>query len=460
MSEVDGLTIGDTRGQPETDSADAETDLARLRQVAAPTTGIITGVRRVPVPPGEPAIESYVVEREDFAPLTDGRAMPHEEGGCGFSREAALVATYGEAIERYCGCLYRQDAFRTASYVDLAESTAESAIDPTDVVNFSPQQRASMAGSADLYDPGDELSWTVGQHLESGAETYVPAQLVYLSYPTDAEPFVRNPISTGLAAGSTPAMAIRNGLCELIERDAFMIWYLTETELPIVDLGTAPPRLRRLADRVTGHGLELTVLDATTDLGVPVAITVVVDRSGGPAVTVAAAADPDATTAITGALEEAVQTRLWGIHNIDSMGRSAADLTPDEITSFEDRGLFWSVEERIADLDFWIESSRSTTVGEFQADEFAAADLEAADLVEQVTAAGHDCYAVDVTTRDVDALGFTVQRVVAPRLQPLYLLERLRYFGGDRLSRTPVEMGYRETQPTAESLTTVPHPFP
>ncbi|WP_253737266.1 YcaO-like family protein [Halohasta salina] len=459
MSEVDGITITDTSGHAEGDRAETETDLARLRRIADPTTGIITGVRRVPVPPDEPTIESYVVERADFEPLTDGTAMPHEEGGCGFSREVALVATYGEAIERYCGCLYRQDAFRTASYVDLSkavrESAPKSAVDPTDIVSFSAQQRASMAGSASLCGTDDELSWTVGEDLDSGADTYVPAQLVYLSYPTSAEPFVRNPISTGLAAGPSRPMAIRNGLCELVERDAFMIWYLNETELPIVDLDTAPPRLRRLANRVTAQGLELTVLDATTDLGVPVAIAILVDRSGGPAVTVAAAADPAAAAAIEGALEEAIQTRLWGIHNIDSMGRSPEELTPDEITSFEDRGLFWSVQERIADLDFWIESSRSTTVGEFE-----AADLGATDLVEQVIAAGYDCYAVDVTTRDIAALGFTVQRVIALRLQPLYLLERLRYFGGERLYRTPVEMGYRDTQPTAESLNTVPHPFP
>ena len=450
MSEVDGLTITDVEptGQLPTDSEEAVLD--RLRQIADPATGIITGVRRVPVPPGEPAIESYVVDRADFAPLTDGEAMAHNEGGCGFSREAALIATYGEAVERYCGCLYRESSFRRASYAEIDGP----AIDPTTVVNFSERQRASM-DDADLCGVDDDLSWVDGRTLNSGAATSIPAQLVYLSYPPTAEPFIRNPISTGLAAGSSRAMAVRNGLCELVERDAFMSYYLTGTELPRIDLDSTPPRLRRLVDRITAHGLDLTVLDATTDLGIPVAIAVVVDREHRPAVTVAAAAGPDAAGVIESALEEVVQTRLWTIRQADTTDRSPDELTIDEITSFEERGLFWSTHDRLHDLDFWLESSRETTVAEFE-----AADLPATNLVDRITAAGYDCYAVDVTTREIADLGGTVQRVIAPRLQPLYLLERLRYFGGDRLFEVPVDMGYRETPPTEAALNTVPHPFP
>jgi len=447
MSETEAVTIIDADGLLSTESEDSV--LARLQQIADPETGIITGLRRVPVPPGEPTIENYVVDREDFTPFTDGEAMAHEEGGCAFTEEDALIAAYGEAIERYCGCVFREDRLHAASYSEIAEP----AIDPTAVVNFSPQQRDSME-TASLCGVDDELSWVAGENLQSGVETYIPAQLVYLSYPPDAEPFIRNPISTGLATGEDRAMAIHNGLSELVERDAFMIYYLTETELPIIDLDTASPRIQRLVDRVTGHGLELTVVDATTDLGVPVAIAVLVDRESRPAVTVAAAGGSDAGSVIESALEEVVQTRLWTRQQLANEERSPDDLSLAEIDSYVDRGLFWSVQEKISDLDFWIDSHRETTAEEF------GTDITAEGIVDQVTAAGYDCYAVDVTTRDISDLGFTVQRVIAPRLQPLYLLERLRYCGGDRLTETPVEMGYRETQPTEAELNTVPHPFP
>lgn len=446
MSETGGITITDRDG-PQVDSE--EPVLARLRQIEDPETGIITGLRRVPVPPGEPAIENYVVDREDFTPFTDGKAMAHEEGGCAFTEEDARIAAYGEAIERYCSCVFRGDELRTASYTDIGEP----AIDPTAVVNFSSQQRASME-TASLCGVDDDLSWVVGTNLESGAKTHIPAQLVYLSYPPDAEPFIRNPISTGLATGSSREMAIRNGLSELVERDAFMIYYLNKTELPVIDLDTAAPRVRRLVDRVTGHGLELTVVDATTDLGVPVAIAVLVDRESRPAVTVAAAGGSDANAVIESALEEVVQTRLWTIQQLETEDRSPDDLALAEIDSYVDRGLFWSVQDRIADLDFWIESHRTTTVDAFET------DLTDEGMADRVTAAGYDCYAVDLTTREISNLGFTVQRVIVPRLQPLYLLERLRYFGGDRLAGTPVEMGYRDTPQTEAALNTVPHPFP
>jgi ribosomal protein S12 methylthiotransferase accessory factor len=448
MSNGDGITIRDTEGHRSTDSKDTSV-LGRLRQIADPTTGIITGLRRISVPPGEPAIENYVVDREDFAPLTDGEAIAHSEGGCAFTKQDALVAAYGEAIERYCGCVFRQEDLHTASYTDISDP----AIDPTTVVNFSSQQRESMA-DASLCGVDDELSWVVGENLDSGAKIHIPAQLVYLSYPPDAEPFVRNPISTGLAAGSSREMALCNGLCELIERDAFMIYYLNTTELPIIDIDTASPRIQRLVDRVIAHGLELTLLDATTDLGVPVVIAVLVDRESRPAVTVAAAGGPGATAVIESALEEVVQTRLWTIDQLDDQARSPEDLAFDEITSYEDRGLFWSIHERINALDFWIESRRTTTVDEFDT------DLTGGEIGDQVTAAGYDCYAVDVTTREISNQGFSVQKVIAPRLQPLYLLERLRYFGGDRLTETPVEMEYQQTPLTEATLNTVPHPFP
>ncbi|RJX45228.1 hypothetical protein DM826_00600 [Halonotius aquaticus] len=446
MTDRDGITVTAAESSP---TDDAQSDRERLQQIESPTTGIITGVRQVPVPPGEPAIESYVVEREDFTPFTDGNPMPHDEGGAAFSEDAAFVATYGEAIERYCGCVYRDDSFRTASYDDLTVP----ALDPTAVVNFSPTQRAAMADDTDLCGTDDDLSWVGGVDLGSKATTQIPAQLVYLSYPPTADPFIRNPISTGLAAGSDREMAIHNGLAECLERDAFMTYYLTATALPVIDPETLPPRVYRLVDRITAHGLELTLLDATTDFGVPIVIAVLIDRTRRPTVTVAAAAGSTATTVIESALSEVLQTRLSTIHRLSSTTRSAEEIDPSEIDSFADRALLWAAHDRLAELDFWIESDRTTTFDAFAVD-------DQTDLVEAVTTAGYDAYAVDVTTRDIDSMGVTVQRIIVPRLQPLYLVERLRYFGGDRLTRVPVEMGYRDTPITEAALNTVPHPFP
>jgi len=155
------------------------------------------------------------------------------------------------------------------------------------------------------------------------------------------------------------------------------------------------------------------------------------------------------------ALSEVLQTRLSTIHRLSSTTRSTDEIDPSEIDSFVDRALLWADHDRLADLDFWIESNRTTTFDAFAVDE--QPDLG---LVEAVTTTGYDAYTVDVTTRDVDSVGVTVQRVIVPRLQPLYLVERLRYLGGDRLSRLPVDMGYRDTPITDAALTTVPHPFP
>lgn len=435
-----------TASQP---AAVTKDDRKHLQQIADPQTGIITGIRRVSVPPGEPAIDSYVVEREEFTPFTDGNAMARDEGGAAFSDEAARVATYGEAIERYCGCVYRDEALRTEAY----DALDEPALDPTAVVNFAAQQRASMADNTALCGTDDDIAWVAGVDLQTERTSYIPAQLVYLSYPPAAEPFIRNPISTGLAAGTDRAMAIHNGLAECLERDAFMIYYLTATELPVIDLETTPPRIQRLARRVTAHGLGLTILDATTDCGIPVAIAVVDDREHRPAVTVAAAAGIDPSAVIEAAIAEVIQTRISTVHRLATTTRSAEEMAASEIDSFRDRALLWADHDKLDELAFWLDSDRTTTFDRF-------ASVEHTDPVDAVTTAGYDVYAVDITTRDIASLGVTVQRVLVPRLQPLYLVERLRYFGGDRLARVPVEMGYRDTLLPAAERNTMPHPFP
>jgi ribosomal protein S12 methylthiotransferase accessory factor len=66
-------------------------------------------------------------------------------------------------------------------------------------------------------------------------------------------------------------------------------------------------------------------------------------------------------------------------------------------------------------------------------------------VVDDLAHAGFDAVAVDLTTEDVDAVGYKVVRVVVPGLQPLDNDHTCRHLGGARLRAT---------------FNPDPHPFP
>jgi len=210
-------------------------------------------------------------------------------------------------------------------------------------------------------------------------------------------------------------------------------------------------------NRLDRAGIDWRLLDARTDLGIPVVVAVLVDRHGLPEVSVAAAAAVDASGAAQSALEEAIQTRRYQQHlRARTEERpSLSALSPAEVGR-EERLLAWSERGAAAELSVWTDTEPTTTPAEIDAE---TGPLDASDVVPTVTDTW-DVYTVDVTTRDVAAAGFTVVRVLAPAAQPLYLGGAHRYWGGDRLSTVPGDRGYSSKSPAPTELNDCPHPFP
>lgn len=430
-------------------ATDTELALRAGRELSDPQVGVFRRVNVDRSPPDEPSVFTAWLDRSHPAGLTDGVRVPPAEGGCALTREAAMVAAIGEGVERYSAAIYRDAELEAGGYADFA-----SALDPSAVVTFSDAQREAGAVPAPLYEDGDELRWVEGERLADSGAVAVPAQLVYLSYDRGDEPFVRAPISTGLAAGPDRTFAVRRGLLEVVERDAFMLHYLAKSPLPAIRIEDRSGAVGTLLSRLDRAGLEWQLLDARTGLGLPIVVAVLVDRDGGPAVTVAAAARASATDAVRAALEEAIQTRLYQRRLVDASER------PPDIAAAEDREIdretrlrAWSRPEAIDRLGFWLDQDAETTLARL------GAELDTDDPVSTVGETW-DLYAVDLTTRDVAQVDLTVVRVIAPAAQPLYLHERHSYRAPERLATVPVARGFRDRAPTEAELNDHPHPFP
>ena len=81
--------------------------------------------------------------------------------------------------------------------------------------------------------------------------------------------------SNGCAAGNTLQEAIVQGFLELVERDAYAIWWYNRSQRSEVDLSEFDDSyIHDIKTQFTDAGRKLWVLDVTNDLGVPTYVAI------------------------------------------------------------------------------------------------------------------------------------------------------------------------------------------
>ena len=170
--------------------------------------------------------------------------------------------------------------------------------------NLLPQARGSM-WNEDL-----PIEWVAGWDIVSGDQVWVPAGLVTLQAAGQGRlnPFVSG--SNGLASGAHVVEAILSGLQEVIERDGLVLRTVIDPapSTGAMDvLWVAAPGAAELIER---SGLYLEVVDATTEVGVPIVAAYLFDQKGGTAGTFKGmGAGVSRAMALTRAVTEAAQSR-------------------------------------------------------------------------------------------------------------------------------------------------------
>jgi ribosomal protein S12 methylthiotransferase accessory factor len=163
------------------------------------------------------------------------------------------------------------------------------------------------------------LAWFAGTDLFDRAPVYAPRDALALG---GAETLAAISQSTnGLASGNTIEEATFHALCELIERDATTLWIFKSDEAAaateINPTSFADPVIDDLGARIERAGLNLTLFDQTTDIGVPVIFALLAPRDV-PAtryfdLAAGCGCHPVAARAAIRAITEAAQTRVSNI---------------------------------------------------------------------------------------------------------------------------------------------------
>lgn len=421
---------------------------------------IISDIFRINPYNDEPKIFEYSAKLLDNSKLTDGYRVDPFANGSSFNQTDAILKTIGEAIERWCLSIYGVNRFRKASYSQLKNN----ALDPKKVVAFSKTQLRNRNFKQFLFDSNSIFYWIKGYSLFDFKETYLPAQLVFVPYGDYGEPIIRFPITTGAACGTSLAGAIYRGICEIVERDAFMITYLNKLTATKIDLSSIKdPRIRWLIRYHQRYFLTPFIFDITTDIDIPVFLGILIDKSGqAPAVSLGLKCDFSRRSAISGCLEEACQSRAW-IRDKKILRDQKRDVEKEKVYTYDlllKRAFYWYDKKMIHKLDFLLDQRSSPIKLKNERKEMGnRVVLKLKKALGTFQKLGLEVYFVEVTTPSIKKYGFRVVKVVIPTLQPLYLEEEYPYLGGERLYTVPKKLGYRRKKTTENELNKIPHPF-
>lgn len=396
----------------------------------------------------EPKLYGYGVYFKDKYDNVDSEDAV--AAGVSFNKKRALLKVLGETIERYSLGGNNDKKFTYKSFSELI-ALDELALSLENLILFS--NKNFRIHSLDK----KKFHWVEGKSLISNKKILAPAQLIYVPYlHQNSEPLLRFPISTGAAAGSSLDDALYRGVCEVVERDAFMIAYLNKIPSPQIDLSSMEDKeINSIINTFKRYKLELIILDLTTDLKIPAFAAITLDRTGlGPAVSVGLKAGFDVKETIIGAIEESLMVRSWTRDKLTYLESNYKDVI--EIISIEDRAHFWFSVSTIKHLDFWLKSKNLKKIN-IKNPKYSNNNLEEA--IKLLKEKSMDVTYVDITDKNIKKYGFVVVKVIIPKLQPLYLDERHPYLGGERLYNAPVSMGILQSPRKESQLNNIPHPF-
>jgi ribosomal protein S12 methylthiotransferase accessory factor len=254
--------------------------VARFRKHVSPLSGVVSRLERMES--DLPMNNSYYAAHNFSGParsVDDLRtALSGGAFGKGSTAEQGEASALMEAIERYSGVFQGDEIRVRRKFTDFPPGEA---IHPNDVMLYSDAQfREQAAGKPDSevlqmgapFDRSAEVEWSPAWSLQDKRFRYLPTGLLYFFH---RGPDQINADSNGCAAGNTLEEAIVQGFLELVERDAYAIWWYNRLRRPQLDLGRFDdPYVGDLQAQLERRGRRLWVLDVTTDLGIPAFVAI------------------------------------------------------------------------------------------------------------------------------------------------------------------------------------------
>jgi ribosomal protein S12 methylthiotransferase accessory factor len=384
---------------------------------------------------------------DGLSAVSGGPLASNFSSGAGLTQDVALWATVGEACERYA-------MHYVAPADELFATEDELPCEPIpcdELVLHSREQYARPGFRFEPYRRGVRRHWAPAVELGRKREVFVPVELFSGVHSSGNDAQICGSYSTGCAAGPTYERALRGGLYEVVERDAFMFYWMTRASPPALSLQRLRPFLPSSLEVLMDFPrVDIALRWLRTDVALP-CIGCFVRPAHGRGFAVGAACHCDWRIAAEKALVEAFHTLNWTV-DLDRWRK--APLPVNEVADFPDHVRFYLEPERHDDLQFLVSGNDDGT------DAFLAAFGESvptlAESVDGLAKLGYRTVAVDRTGEDLESVGVYVTHVIVPGLQPLHVGLGIEHCDTRRLETLCAKLAVR----MPENLNLSPHPFP
>ncbi|MCY3873932.1 MAG: TOMM precursor leader peptide-binding protein [Rhodobacteraceae bacterium] len=438
-------------------SVSPEATLARYRHLVSPVSGVVTWVRRTsgatdPWLNVHWAGSNIALRNRSMSVLR--LSLRTKSAGKGRTPQQSEASALCEALERYSGAFHGDEIRIPKRFSDFAGADEPYAIHPNDIQLFSDLQlehatRINAEGHPynvvpPRFDPDAVIDWSPVWSLTRGLHLFLPTSLLYYGKSADRRgigDFVAD--SNGCAAGNTLEEAILQGFFELVERDAFAVWWYNRLRRPAVALDSfGDDYLTTACEYYRGLNRDLWMLDVTSDFGIPafVALSRRTDKEAEDII-YGAGAHTDPHIAALRAVCELNQFLNW----VQGTGPGGAGYQVDD-----PQCLSWWRNATLADHPYLAPAEGAAPRGKSDYTVPETTDLR--EDVERcralVEAKGMEFLVLDQTRPDIE---LPVVRVIVPGMRHYW-----QRFAPGRLFDVPVEMGWRERTLSEAELNPAP----
>ena len=351
--------------------------------------------------------------------------------GSGFSinEKDSIMSAMGEAIERYCASIKPSDELENKNNLYFEKIAIK-----------------DVTRSTTHNDYNSKREWVNVSEMLSKKTFLMPSEMIYLTK-TNYVP-IRDIISTGLAAYTTLTGAIERGLCECIERDAFVqFWMLSHMNFKISTTEIKDIQIKILLNKSIQSGLKVDLYDISTEFDVPVILTVI-QKEGVNGFYLSCAANFNYLKAIKKSLEEglggySVYTESTLIH------RKKIPTNLENVEDLSERPIYYLNQHQDHILNNILNREKnSKKIKELKHCYKQENNLDT--VLTNMKNKNINVYYKDITTPDVKEVGFKVVRVIVPKLAFLPIKKPMLVC--DRLNNKSIDL--------ERDYNLEPHPFP
>jgi thiazole/oxazole-forming peptide maturase SagD family component len=357
--------------------------------------------------------------------------MQYHLSGYGTFYEEALIRLAGEVIERYSlmVCQYAlADKIRYGSYNELRKTGQVVPFEYLSLFADSDYAKLNQGQYHGLrkLTPDDVVGWVKCPSLfDPSTEIWVPAQMLFVGYkfsPENGEVAFCPGFSTGTAAHTSLAEALRSALLEFIEIDALMLHWYTDLKAPkvIVDNLTVASLVPKLLANDSKY--EVLALDLSLLAGVDAHVfgSVLINKlEERPFIVFGAQGDLDPVRAFYRSLMEAVAIAFLGIYgplylpneylaDADAMSFTDLDRNVSFFASPKNADLKRHLIEELVEGRKVLSGMKNYSSGNAQKD--------AGRLIKQLSSVSQYGVFLDVTPPETRNHGWHVMRVFIPEL--------------------------------------------